>query len=88
MLFSEHPPGLLQDRHLKEALVFILGTCETSVCTIRSHMQRLNHRISTKFIDDCTEIAHQKKKTNPQKNPHDPPPKKPKNFFIEQYIFF
>lgn len=69
MLFSEHPPGLLQDRHLKEALVFILGTCETSVCTIRSHMQRLNHRISTKFTDDCTEIAHQK---NPKKT-HNPP---------------
>lgn len=60
MLFSEHPPGLLQDRHLKKALVFILGTSETSACAIQSDIWRFNHRISTKFIDDCTEITQQK----------------------------
>lgn len=60
MLFSEHPPGLLQDRHLKKALVFMLGTSETSACAIQSEMWRLNYRISTKFIDNCTEISQQK----------------------------
>lgn len=60
MLFSEHPPGLLQDRHLKKALVFILGTSETSACAIQSDTWGFNHRTSTKFTDDCTEIAQQK----------------------------
>lgn len=62
MLFSEHPPGLLQDRHLKKTLVFILGTSETSACAIQSDTQRLNHGISTKFNNNCTEIAQQKMK--------------------------
>jgi len=58
MLFSEHPPGLLQDRHLKKALDFILGTSETSTCAIQKDVKkRLNHIISSKIINNNTEFA-------------------------------